>query len=282
MNKFINIGIVVSITLLAGVVAYNVTHKSNKNISKQNETISQVSGVSTNDNCDNQFLNGIRPVIENNNLKEQTRELCFKGFAVLHSGIVRSPLYAVENLTKERVDGAKTIKREDAFHEELRLPENERGTLKDYAGSGYDRGHLAPSDDMSDIKMQEESFSLANMVMQNPKNNRVLHVGIEKEVRKLAEKNGNVYVATGIAFTEPNIEKKGNVMVPHYIWKAVYIPKSKQASAYWEKNDASFQYEIISMKELKNRTGIDVFPKITDEEKNTVVNLPTPKSRKIK
>ena len=290
-NKIINIGIIVSIVALSGVVAYQYTHKENESgnkvTQKPNTTITIndsriVKGASNGENCDNQFLNGVRPVIENKALKEKTVELCFRGFAVLHSGIVRSPLYAVENLTKERVAGAKSIDREDAFHEESRLPSNERSSLKDYARSGYDRGHLAPSDDMSDMKMQEESFSLANMVMQDPKNNRVLHVGIEKEVRKLAQKHDSIYVATGIAFTESNIEKKGNVMVPHYIWKAVYIPKSQQASAYWEKNDASYQYEIISVQELKKRTGIDVFPQITQKEKDTVIDLPTPKSRKIK
>ena len=78
MNKFINIGIIVSITLLAGVVAYNVTHKSNKNTSSQNETISQVNGVSTSENCDNQFLNGVRPVIENKNLKKYLMVILIK------------------------------------------------------------------------------------------------------------------------------------------------------------------------------------------------------------
>lgn len=287
-KKIINIGIIVSIVCLTGVVAYKYNDHNNvkKQINKVNNNIALntgiINGSTDGKNCDNQFLNGIRPVIENTSLKKDTRELCFKGFAVLHSGIIRSPLYAVENLTNERVLGAKAIGREDAFHEEERLPMNERASLKDYARSGYDRGHLAPSDDMSDMSMQQESFSLANMVMQNPKNNRVLHVSIEKEVRKLAQNNGNVFVATGIAFTEDNIEKKGNVMIPHYIWKAVYIPKSQQASAYWEKNDASFQYEIISMQELRKRTGIDVFPKITQKEKNTVIDLPIPKTRKIK
>lgn len=292
-KKIINIGVIVSVVALSGVVAYEITHHDNKKVShrnnkEQNEnntkinTNGLINGASNGENCDNQFYNGIRPVIENTNLKEDTRELCFKGFAVLHSGITRSPLYSVENLTRERVLGAKEISREDDFHEETRLPENERATLKDFARSGYDRGHLAPSDDMSDMQMQEESFSLANMVMQDPKNNRVLHVSIEKAVRKIAEKNESIYVGTGIAFTEDNIEKKGNVMVPHYIWKAVYIPKSHQASAYWEKNDASFQYEVISMTELKKRTGIDVFPKISQQEKDTLIDLPKPKSRKVK
>lgn len=62
-------------------------------------------------------------------------------------------------------------------------------------------------------------------------------------------------------------------MVPHYIWKAVYIPKSQQASAYWEKMMQVSQYEIISVQELKQRTGIDVFPQITQKEKDTVIDF---------
>lgn len=281
LKKFINIGIIVSVVLLSGVVKskFNQHEKNHKdNITFANSEI--INGGTDGKNCDNQFLNGVRPVIESMKVKEKTRELCFKGFAIMHSGITHSPLYAVENLTSERVLGAKTINRKDAFHEEERIPYDERATLKDYARSGYDRGHMAPSDDMSDMSMQEESFSLANMVMEDPQNNRVLHFGIEKEVRKLAKRNGNVYVATGSAFTENEIEKKGNVMVPNVIWKAVYVPLTKQTSAYWEENDNSLQYEIISMQELRKRIGIDIFPNISDKEKNTVANLPLPKIKR--
>lgn len=290
-KKIINIGVIVSIISFSGVVAnqLNGHHKyftGHQKYYKNNEentnglTSGIINGGTDGKNCDSQFLDGVRPVIENVQLKEDTRELCFKGFAIMHSGITHSPLYAVENLTNERVLGAKTIHRQDAFHEEDRLPYNERATLKDYARSGYDRGHMAPSDDMSDMSMQEESFSLANMVMQNPQNNRVLHFGIEKEVRNLAKRNGNVYVVTGSSFTEEKIEKKGKVMIPNYIWKAVYVPRTQQTSAYWEKNDDSLQYEIISMQELRKRTGIDIFPNINQKEKDTVANLPAPKIRR--
>lgn len=289
-KKIINIGVIVSLVVFSGVVIYQKTHTTQNNHKNnhqaqnyQNQTNNnKLPGESDQQNCDNQFLNGVRPVIENKALQQNTRELCFRGFAVLHSGIIHSPLYAVENLTKPRVLAAKEITREDAFHEELRLPESERATLKDYSRSGYDRGHMAPSDDMSDMQMQSESFSLANMVMQAPKNNRVLHVGIEKEVRKLAQKNESIYVATGIAFTENEVEKKGNVLVPNIIWKAVYVPNTKEASAYWEKNNDSLEYEVISINELKKRSGIDVFPQLTEQEKNTVADLPKPKLRKIK
>lgn len=287
-KKIINIGVIVSVVVFSGVVIYQKNHENSSIGSESINTKNYVKhegvlpGESQGENCDNQFLNGVRPIIENQVLKQKTRELCFRGFAVLHSGVVHSPLYAMENLTKERVLAAKEISREDTFHEELRLPTNERATLKDYSRSGYDRGHLAPSDDMSDMQMQNESFSLANMVMQAPKNNRVLHVGIEKEVRKLAQKNNSIYVATGIAFTENNVEKKGNVLVPHYIWKAVYVPNTKEASAYWERNNDSLEYEVISINELKKRSGIDVFPQLTEDEKNNIANLPKPKLRKVK
>jgi endonuclease G len=93
---------------------------------------------------------------------------------VLHSGISRTPLAAAEHLTRARMAAARETRREGNFHEEDRLPAEERARLADYAPSGFDRGHMAPAGEMGTATSMAESLSLANMVPQNTGSNRCL------------------------------------------------------------------------------------------------------------
>lgn len=79
----------------------------------------------------------------------------------MHSGISKTPLWSAEYLTASAIDA--DVPRKDKFHEETLLPQSERAELKDYAKSGYDRGHMAPSADMPTESAQADSFSLANI-----------------------------------------------------------------------------------------------------------------------
>src|SRR5689334_1153725 len=43
--------------------------------------------------CPQHFLNGQAPALINPKLAPQTRELCYLGYAALHSGLTRTPLW---------------------------------------------------------------------------------------------------------------------------------------------------------------------------------------------
>jgi len=56
--------------------------------------------------CPEHFLDGQAPDVINSKLLAKARPLCFSGFAVLHSGVTRTPLYAAEHLTRAHRSGA--------------------------------------------------------------------------------------------------------------------------------------------------------------------------------
>jgi endonuclease G len=203
--------------------------------------------------------------------------LCFEQYATDFSGVSRTPLWSAEHLTARRVEAASQLKRKNAFHAEDRLPRGVRSELEDYKGSGYDRGHMAPSGDMATETAQRESFSLANMIPQSPKNNQILWEGIEEATRTLARDDKELYVVTGPIFEGSDLERlNGRVLVPTSVYKAIYDSARKQAGAYVTPNAPGMAYQTLSIAELERRIGIDVFPKLPPEIKSSKMRLPVP------
>ena len=226
--------------------------------------------------CPEHFAGGQAPDLLNPRLAQGSRALCFRAFAVLHSAATRTALYAAEHLTESRIANARGIPRDSEFHPEPLLPPDERAELSDYARSGFDRGHMAPSGDMPDTESQQESFSLANMVPQAPKLNRGIWEGIESAVRKLAEREGDLYVVTGPIYRGAELQQVGNVLVPSHTFKAVLNPRRMLAAAYVAKNVDDAPWAAITMRQLADLTGMDVFPLLPDRAKSTLLRLPTP------
>jgi endonuclease G, mitochondrial len=178
--------------------------------------------VAANAECEALFVGGKAPALLNPRMAQRTTFLCNGAFAVLASGVTRGPLWSAEHLTAENLAQARATPREGEFHDDGRLPPDDRATVGDYVNSGYDRGHMAPSGDMPDQEGQQQSFSLANVVPQAPNLNRRTWAGVEGEVRKLAEREGELYVVTGPVFQGKALQSlKGRVLVPSSVWKAV-------------------------------------------------------------
>jgi endonuclease G len=205
--------------------------------------------------CNNLFPNSNVPQVPQRNV----RELCFDDFAVEYNVDSKEPVYSVERLSYLTLRGEK-MKRTNHFHEEPMLRESERSTLKDYARSGYDRGHMAPAADRKNEVSMENSFSLSNMTMQRPVLNRKLWAKIEKDTRQYALKRakGDVFVFTGPVFNA-NHETVGpdRVWVPAYFYKLVVDQATGRSWAFWEENDNNAQMNpLITYDELVRRTGI--------------------------
>lgn len=225
--------------------------------------------------CSQSFYGGVYPEFTNPKLSNNTQALCMDGFAVMYSGVSRTPLWSAEYLDRKRLQQAKEIDREDSFHEESRLPKSMRAKLSDYSGSGYDRGHLAPNGNMANRSQQYDSFSLANIAPQSPRNNRYIWRNIESATRYLTQQYGEVYTITGVAFTSKKTKQLADrVLVPSHFFKAVYIPASNQAGVYYAPNDESERIEVISLDELTAKIGINVLPVLDPQTKAQAFDLP--------
>lgn len=210
-------------------------------------------------------------------LNKQLDALCFEGFAVLHSGVSRTPIWSAAHLTRERVKQARSLVRSDSFRSESRLPHGRRAELADYSQSGFDRGHLSPNGDMPDAHTQYESFSLANIAPQNGNHNRNIWRHIEVATRNLTLKHGEVYVVTGVAFEGRAVSRiGGRVLVPSHFFKAVYIPGLNKAGVYYSANAENASYEVISLAQLTARTGINAMPTLPTSVQNHAYSLPKP------
>jgi len=232
--------------------------------------------------CPDHFANGQAPDLINEKLSAKSKEICYSGFALKHSGVTRTPLYAAEHLTKDRLLQAKGLKRNSKFYPDPNLSSSERAELHHYARSGFDRGHVAPSGDMPSPESQQECFTLANMIPQEPSVNRGIWEGIESATRTLAKKRGELFVITGPIYSGRIQQIGGAVMVPTQIYKAIYDPKRNEAGAYLVDNMAGSEVKYVSIADLEKISGISVFPSINASIKSKGMNLPEPKERKRK
>lgn len=230
--------------------------------------------------CPQHFAQGQPPTVVQPKLNTRTQEVCFISYAVLHSGVSRTPLYSAEHLKRDNLVLAKKLSRKDSFHAETALPASDRSELDDYQRSGYDRGHMAPNADMPNRESQRESFSLANMVPQIHANNAGVWAGIESSARQLATEEGDLYVVSGPAFIGNNLKKVGNVLVPTHLWKAVYSPKQQRAGAYLITNDEAKDYSAINLVDLEKMVGLNVFPALSLQVREAGMTLPKPTSQR--
>lgn len=196
----------------------------------------------------------------------QHKDLCMSGFAILHSGESKTPVFVVEKLNRERLKDAQDEDRKGMrFYEEARLPIAHRARLTDYQGSGYDRGHMAPAADMPTPEAMAQSFSLANMIPQAPELNRGIWArNIEAATRKYAMRaKGDIYVFTGPAFDEhPPTIGAGRVWIPAYCWKLVHDPTAGKTWVHWieNRNDARMRPPITYEEFTRRLPGLDLLP----------------------
>lgn len=224
--------------------------------------------------CPQHYWRGQAPDLLNIEPAENVQEICYSGYAVIYSNATETPLASAEYLTREHMEEPHPA-RSDDFHPDEHIPEQYRSELSDYRHSGFDRGHMAPAEDMWNEVCEHESFSLANMIPQNPDDNRHLWEGIEASTRYLADREGSLYVVTGPIFYGHDLRRlDGHVLVPTYIFKAIYDPAKHAAAAYLAQNASGTRYAVISIRKLDSLCGLSVFPGFSEDVR--MLRLPKP------
>jgi len=225
--------------------------------------------------------------IPKTNSKDQI--ITHKGYSLLYNETYEQANWVAYELTKEE-----TIKQFERTNKFIEDPKVKTGsaTQKDYAGSGYDRGHLAPASDMGwSSTVMAESFYYSNMSPQNPSFNRGVWKRLEELVRTWAVENKGIYIVTGPVLTNGLLtigENKG--AVPNYYYKAIldYREPHLKAIGFIIPNKGSseplYNY-AVTIDSVEKFTGIDLFPALPDEqevhlEKTLCLNCWTWKSAK--
>lgn len=196
------------------------------------------------------------------------------GFTLLYNETHEQASWVAYELTKEETN--KIYERTDKF---LVDPKVKTGTAndKDYAGSGYDRGHLAPASDMGwSATVMAESFYYSNMSPQTPSFNRGVWKRLEELVRTWAIENNSVYIVTGPVLTSGLTTIGSNkVSVPAYYCKVIldYTEPSIKGIGFIIPNTGSsepLQQFAVSIDSVEKFTGIDFFFSLPDEQEDLI------------
>ncbi|WDZ73236.1 DNA/RNA non-specific endonuclease [Vibrio harveyi] len=193
--------------------------------------------------------------------------LCRDGYAVGYNYDTKNADWVAYHITAESVNI--TNKRSNSFKEDTEMPDYARSTLADYKGSGYDRGHLAPSATMDFTReSMKQSFLMSNMSPQLPGFNRVGWRVLEEHVRDLANEYNELYVVTGPIY-QGNEGTIGNgVVIPSAFYKVILDPSFDEAIAFIvphrDVSSSELANFITTIDEVERQTGLDFFAQTPD------------------
>lgn len=144
---------------------------------------------------------------------------------------------------------------------------------EDYAGSGFDRGHLVPAGDLkwSETAMRQ-SFMLTNVGPMHKALNEGGWAKLEEKVREWTARDSALLVFTGPVVSDSDTTLASNrVKVPSAYYKVIMAPcvRPIRVIAFIYPNGHSggrLQQYAVSVDEVERRTGLDFFPTLPAEE----------------
>lgn len=144
-------------------------------------------------------------------------ELCNEQYVSLYDARNRAVLLVSELVSPKPHD----VPRTNTFRKDTRVPNGVSTTEYNY--SGYDRGHMAPADDVTNATQMRQSMYTTNVTPQDPKLNKGRWKALEARTRKQIEQSGiDTHVVTAAVYRDR--PPMGTVPVPYGYIKAAYFP----------------------------------------------------------
>ncbi|MDZ4707517.1 MAG: DNA/RNA non-specific endonuclease [Saprospiraceae bacterium] len=180
-------------------------------------------------------------------------------------------------LTVEQLNAAKHD-RYDYFSPDIKI-KSRSAIHRDYTGSGYSRGHLAPAADMAfDAVAARECFFMSNISPQVKAFNNGIWRELEENVRDWARKNKKLWVVSGPVLSDDLIYKIGanRVTVPRLFYKVIldYTAPEKKGIAFLipnERSDLPLENYIVSIDSIENVTSINFFAALPEQTEIEVI-----------
>jgi endonuclease G len=162
--------------------------------------------------------------------KRDLTPICREGYLVAYDPEAKIPAYVAYTLQPKNALGC--IARTNAFVADKSIKNGPRPD--DYAGTGYDKGHVSPDGDLSwDQQVEYESFLMTNMVPQAGSLNRGIWKLLETSVRGWAVQLNSPYTIFGGGIYNDDDKKIGNgVVVPHAYYKIVINNQTKEFAGW--------------------------------------------------
>ncbi|MBQ9755561.1 MAG: DNA/RNA non-specific endonuclease [Lentisphaeria bacterium] len=191
-----------------------------------------------------------------------------RGFSLGYSKKRKQALWVSYILTAEQCS-EKKVRRKNTFKVDPAL-RYDPVHPKDYKGSGFDKGHLAPAGDMAySVESMKNSFYMTNISPQLPGCNRGIWKRLETQVRRWAEKERRLSIVTGPLFKKRNKRiKEGKVPVPYAFYKVLLDMTSPMKMIGFvipnqtsKKNLSAFAVTVDHVEEV---TGLDFFSGLED------------------
>jgi len=162
--------------------------------------------------------------------KKALNYICRQGYLVVYDAPAKIPAYVAYTLQPANALGC--VARTNAFAADQSV----KGGAKpdDYAGTGYDKGHVSPDGDLSwDVQVEFESFLMTNMVPQAGSLNRGIWKLLETSVRGWTVQSNTPYTIFGGGIYNDQDKKIGSgVVVPHKFYKIVINQKTNEYAAW--------------------------------------------------
>lgn len=192
------------------------------------------------------------------------------------------------NTSRYQGNGGYALTPDALYPNDSDLPSQYQFTVDPFKGSGYDHGHICPSNDrLASYDSNYQTFFMTNMMPQVNAFNSGIWARMELKVHSWTNKFDMLYVCKGgtIDKSENIIRYLGSgqnkIPVPKYFYMALLglDKEGYHAMGFWIEHSGSISKDdnlskyMCNIRQLEELTGIDFFCNLPGDVENTVETL---------